>query len=113
MPHSSTTSKKNKSEQNQLALGNNFYCTISFEGLAYPEFTEDVIISYENEKTKDNSFKCILTSGADYKKKERVRGGEYKLANVECPGHIIVGLPETLDVKGYTMNIKFDIKKES
>ena len=46
-----------------------------------------------------------------FKKKERIHGGTYKLVKVECKGYEIVDLPEKIEIKGYTMNIKFSIKK--
>ena len=104
---------KKEEKTEQLAIGNNFYCTITFEATIYEGFKDDIIISYESLTNKENNFKCVLTSGADYLKKERVRGGSYKLANVECPGNTLIGIPEALDVKGYSKNIKFEIKKES
>ena len=99
-------------EKNEpLALGNNFYSSVTFEITNCEELESDIIVSYEHETNKDYNFKCIITKKDNFKKKERIHGGTYKLVKVECKGYEIVDLPEKIEIKGYTMNIKFSIKK--
>lgn len=105
--------KKDDSKENQLALGNNFYSSVTFELENKDEYDGDIILSYEHEKNRDYNFKVIINKSTEYKTKERIHGGIYKLTNIECQEYKVIDLPERLDVKGYTMNIIFKIKKEN
>lgn len=102
---------KRDEDENPLALTNNFYCQLTFEAVCDCEINDDIIISYENVGNSDLSFKCVITASNEFKKTERVRGGEYRLIDIECLNHEILNVPETLSVKGYKMNIKFNVKK--
>lgn len=102
---------KPKEKDEPLALGNNFYSSVTFEIMNCEELQSDVIVSYQHETNKDYNFKCIITKKDNFKKKERIHSGTYKLVNVECKGYEVIELPEKIEIKGYTMNIKFSIKK--
>ena len=103
--------KPESNDKETLALGNNFYSSVTFEIQNGNELNSDVIVSYQHETNNEYNFKCIITKKDDFKKRERVHGGIYKLLKVECKGYEVVDLPEKIEVKGYTMNIKFNIKK--
>jgi len=104
---------KPEKENEPLALGNNFYCSVTFEATICDDFDKDIIISYEHTSNNAYNFKTIITKGTEYKKVERVHGGVYKLANIECPNCIISDLPNEVDIKGYKKEIKFIINKEN
>lgn len=104
---------KPEEENESLALGNNFYCSVTFEALVCDGFDKDIIISYEHINNNAYNFKTIITKTTEYKKVERVHGGVYKLASVECPNYIISDLPKEVDIKGYKKEIKFIVNKEN
>ena len=103
--------KPAKEKEEPLALGKNFYSSVTFELVPNEEMNGDVIVSYAHETNSTYNFKCIITKASNYKKKERIHGGIYKLVNVECPGYEVLDLPEKIEVKGYTMEIKFKVNK--
>ena len=100
-------------ENEPLALGNNFYCSVTFEATVCDGFDKDIIISYEHTSNKVYNFKTIITKSTEYKKVERIHGGVYKLTNVECPNYTISNLPLEVDIKGYRKEIKFIVNKEN
>lgn len=103
--------KKDSSEKEELALGNNFYSSVTFESEQKEGIEQDIIISYEHEKNRDYNFKVIINKQKEYKSKERIHGGIYKLTSVESQNVKVMNLPEKLEVKGYTMNVIFKIQK--
>ena len=100
-----------KVEESTLGFG--FISTISIDVKVPEGFDQDIEFEYEHTVNPDYNFKTVITRTVDYKKKERVHGGSYKLVNTTCHGFEVVNLPETLEVKGYTMKLSFEIKHEN
>ena len=103
---------KDKSKK-EISVGDNFFSLVTFEPTICDGFNKDIIISYRGEQNKAHSFKCILTKATNYIVKERVHSGSYQLIGVECQGFKVEGLPEKIEIKGYTMLIKFSIQNEN
>ena len=53
----------------------------------------------------------ILTKTKDFSNKARVHSGLYKLKDVSCNGKEVENLSEQLDVKGFFVDVSFEIKK--
>ena len=102
---------KKPDDKEVLAVGNNFYSQVTFEIENSDLLEEDVIISYDAVEKEREPIKVILMKANGYKKKERVRGGKYKLTSYECERFNVLGLPAELEVKGYTMKIKLKVEK--
>lgn len=102
-----------ENETVDLSLGFGFISTISIEVKTPEDFNGDIIVEYEHTVNPEYNFKTSITRAVEYKKKERVHGGSYKLVSVECLGFEVVNLPEVLEVKGYTMKLSFEIKHKN
>lgn len=95
------------------ALSANFFSLVTFEADICEGFDKDVIIAYECLDNKQCNFKVIINRTNDFIVKQRVHGGKYRLSKVECPDYEVLNLPEEIEVKGYTMLIKFNITNKS
>lgn len=104
---------KANEEVTEPVLGFGFISTVSIDVKVPEGFEEDVSVMYEHTVNPEYNFKTVITRTVDYKKKERVHGGSYKLISVTCPGFEVVNLPEILEVKGYTMKLSFEIKHKN
>jgi hypothetical protein len=102
-----------KQEVEEPTLGFGFISTVSIDVKVPEDASEDITIEYEHLVNPEYNFKTVITRAVEYKKKERVRGGSYKLVSVTCPGFEVVNLPEKLEVKGYTMKLSFEIKHKN
>ena len=104
---------KSKEEIVEPTLGFGFISTLNIEVNVPEELQEDIVIEYEHSVNPDYNFKTVITRTVEYKKKERVHGGSYKLVSATCHGFEVVNLPEKLEVKGYAMKLSFEIKHEN
>lgn len=91
------------------AVSNNFFGLVTFKADICEGFDKDVIIAYECLDNKQCNFKVIINKTNDFIVKQRVHGGKYRLSKIECPDYEVLNLPEEIEVKGYTMLIKFNI----
>lgn len=103
--------KINKNKQKEVELSENFYSTINFKAKVFDDYESDIILSYEHQDNKDFNFKVILTKTKDFSNKARVHSGLYKLKDVSCNGKEVENLSEQLDVKGFFVDVSFEIKK--
>ena len=104
---------KTKEETVEPTLGFGFISTLNIEVKVPEGLQEDIVVEYEHSVNPDYNFKTVITRTVDYKKKERVHGGSYKLVSATCHGFEVVNLPEKLEVKGYAMKLSFEIKHEN
>lgn len=103
---------KTEKEEPEIEVGNNFYSLVTFEATVCEGFEKDIIISYESLTDKQNNFKVIINKKDDYLLKQRVRSGKYQLFKVECADYEVQELPSEIEIKGYTMLIKFYIQNK-
>ena len=104
--------KKRAREQgaDASAFGRDYYCkvTVSLDLEEVPDFRETVSVRYTGGEYDDVEF--LLTPDADYTETKRVHAGLYKNPWIEMDrSYAAEGLPENLDVEGFTMDLKIKI----
>lgn len=103
-------SKINKKKP-EVELSQNFYSTVTFKANVCEEYDSDIILTYEHESNKDFNFKVILTKTKGFVIKSRVHSGLYILKDVSCKEYKVENLSDNLEVKGFFVDVSFEIKK--
>lgn len=71
-------------------------------------FNGTVVIKYHNE---NNIIEMVFSKDNNYVIKQRIHAGVYQNAWLECNGYEAINLPKTLDISGYKMEVKVEIRK--